>query len=369
MSWSTTFSSRSSRPVDEWVAEYSKLRPRQLQFTTKLEALLREMIQIQGVEYHLLESRTKTEASFKEKIQRSSKSYKNPLEEVTDFTGIRIIVYYQGDADIIGRFIESEFAIDTEHSERHESAPSEFGYKSAHYVISIPSKRGELLEWQEFANLKAEVQIRTVLQHAWATISHKMQYKREADVPIVLRRRLFRLSALFELADDEFIALRMASSELTESIQGQLEAGERNIPVDYLSVESFILQSPELNKLVSMATEAGFLFEGINADAFDTSGNISDLIIIIQIIGLSNLAQLESVLRDSLKWAAQYFDSLIKTMGSGWGASPEFICEIVLIAAFRHKVDIADLHERLHWDPGIAAMLIDVAEHFRNSSG
>lgn len=56
----------------------------------------------------------------------------------------------------------------------------------------------------------------TVLQHAWATISHKLDYKSEVDVPRELRRSLFRLSALLELADKEFVDLRRRTEELQE---------------------------------------------------------------------------------------------------------------------------------------------------------
>ncbi|RPJ26947.1 MAG: hypothetical protein EHM33_09705, partial [Chloroflexi bacterium] len=293
----------SPRTVDDWVVEYSKRRPLQLQFTAKMEALLRDMLLTMGVDFHLLESRTKTEESFKEKIQRSSKSYLNPINDVTDFTGIRIITYYQEDADVIGQLMESEFVVDLEHSEKRDSAPSEFGYKSAHYVVSIPAERGRLLEWRELAHLKAEVQVRTVLQHAWATISHKLQYKREADIPLVFRRRLFRLSALFELADDEFVVLKKASSELTKSIEEQLEAGERDIAIDYLSVQRFLLHSTDVVNLTSIAIKVGFLFD---EDEHEQPRGDSDLVSMMKIIGLASLAQLEAVLQDSLKWSEPY---------------------------------------------------------------
>lgn len=52
--------------------------------------------------------------------------------------------------------------------------------------------------------LKVEEQLRTILMHVLAAISHKLLYKRENDAPNVLKRKLNRLSALIELADEQF---------------------------------------------------------------------------------------------------------------------------------------------------------------------
>jgi hypothetical protein len=61
------------------------------------------------------------------------------------------------------------------------------------------------------------VQVRTVLQHAWASISHALQYKQEDDIPRALRRRLARISALLEVADEEFAELNREHNQLQAS--------------------------------------------------------------------------------------------------------------------------------------------------------
>jgi trimethylamine:corrinoid methyltransferase-like protein len=71
--------------------------------------------------------------------------------------------------------------------------------------------------------MHAEVHVRTVLQHAWAAISHSLQYKKEDDVPAALRRRLNRLAALLELADQEFTTLSAEHRALHQSRDPDME--------------------------------------------------------------------------------------------------------------------------------------------------
>ena len=99
--------------------------------------------------------------------------------------------------------------------------------------------------------MHSEVQIRTVLQHAWASVSHKLQYKRESEIPAALRRRLTRLAGLFELADDEFLALRLADSEVREKIELDVHEQRDAIPLDLVSIESWLQQTVLLGEISS----------------------------------------------------------------------------------------------------------------------
>ena len=120
--------------------------------------------------------------------------------------GIRIIVYYLEDLNKISEIIEKEFNVDYGNSinKLETLDPDRFGYRSIHYVVGISITRSSETEWRPYTNFKAEIQIRTVLQHAWAEIDHKLIYKQNREVPKDLRRKLSRLIALLELADEQF---------------------------------------------------------------------------------------------------------------------------------------------------------------------
>lgn len=352
------------------VDEFEQLRPDYTRFTSKLDTLLRDLLSAKKIEIHLLESRTKNRRSLREKLLRSAKTYKDPLKEVTDLTGLRIITYYQDEADAVAKLIESEFIVDTENSVVHASTAAEFGYKSTHYVVSLNPGRATLLEWSGLADFKAEIQVRTVLQHAWAAISHKLQYKREEDVPAVLKRKLFRLSALFELADDEFVSLRDASGAVNRHISELFAQGNRQLPLDYVSLSQLLETSPIVANLASIAAEIGFDFDFVDSPQSEDEDRdtVSDLIQLATIAGISTIEEFEGQLKASLLWAEDYlgtqFNRDKREEGTGvWFVTPPFICELILIRIAVEKIKIRDLL-RLGYAKEVGVRVIEVAKKF-----
>lgn len=363
----------SSINIEEMQAKYARLRPQYLRFTAKLESLLNDLLNAKSLGHHLIESRTKEINSFTEKITNSSNAYKNPLIEFTDLSGLRIITYYQDDAYAIGELVKSEFLIDTKNSVDHGSQLAEFGYRSSHYVVQLTEARTNLLEWDGLSEFKAEIQVRTVLQHAWAAISHKLQYKREEDIPSQLRRKLFRLSALFELADDEFISLRNASGTFSRAIDTRLTSGEREIEIDYVSLSQFLNKFTTINKLCAFAEKVGFSFEDLypDDDEDDDRDSISDLIKLAFFCEISTIAEFERIINASISWAYDYlntqFMSASNETKSSWHVSPPFICELILIHSQASKLS-ADYLMQIGWDPNIANRVFKIAQEFRQPS-
>jgi ppGpp synthetase/RelA/SpoT-type nucleotidyltranferase len=192
--------------MEAQVEKYKKLRPIYEDFNERIKDLLKSLIEENKIKYHLIETRTKSLESFKEKIERKSNKYSNPIEEITDLAGIRIIVYYQDDVARIEEIIKNEFIVDDQNSfdKGKLLKTNEFGYQSVHYVVSLSFDRAKLSEWKKYSKFKIEIQIRTVLQHSWASISHELEYKKSYEIPTILQRRLFRLASLIELDDEEF---------------------------------------------------------------------------------------------------------------------------------------------------------------------
>ncbi len=321
------------------VEQFAQRRHEYIRFTSKLETLVRDLLAAEKIEHHLLESRTKDVASFGSKVARSSKTYRDPLSEVTDLCGIRIIAYYQDQADAIGRLIASEFVVDEENSLVHAATGAEFGYKSAHFIVRLSPERAALREWQGVSTFCAEIQVRTVLQHAWAAISHKLQYKRDEDVPQPLKRKLFRLSALFELADDEFVSLRDASGIVKQEIVNQLTGGNRQLPLDAVSLGQLLVTSPTVAEICAVAAEAGFNFDPPDYDDEDESEDdrLSDLLKLAGIAGLRTVEEFDTMLADALAWSKQYLEAQFSANGGispgNWHVTPPFICELILLHA------------------------------------
>jgi ppGpp synthetase/RelA/SpoT-type nucleotidyltranferase len=354
----------------DWLAQYELVRPQYERFTEKIRLLLSDVLAAKKIQYHLLDGRTKQSSSFVEKISRSSKKYSDPLREVTDLSALRIITYYQDDAHVIGQLIEQEFAV-AESTTREGQNPSEFGYQSNHYVVRISSGRAQLPEWHELAGFVAEIQVRTVLQHAWAAISHKLQYKHENDVPAPLKRKLFRLSALFEVADDEFISLRVASGEYTQSVSKQLSVGDKSIAIDYDSLGQFLFDSPVVAELVAEAKDVGFGLGDLYDEKTQDRDTLSELVRLCGSAQISSVAELDQILNDSAVWAREYLQALfvanLATKASRWEVDPPFICVLILLSAKHSKFRLGKLIQN-GWNKDIAQLALGLAKEFNRGA-
>ena len=152
------------------MAEYDQRCSLYSDFVAKIQRLLGDLLEENGLRVHSISSRMKARANLQAKLERSEEKYLK-LRDVTDIAGIRIITYFADEVDIVASVIQKEFDIDAEHSvdKRTLLDPDRFGYLSLHYVVTLPSVRLQLTEYQRFADCKAEIQIRSILQHTWAT--------------------------------------------------------------------------------------------------------------------------------------------------------------------------------------------------------
>lgn len=238
-------------------SEYEKATANLKEFGPKLEGLIRTLLSQEGVNIHTITSRVKGKASTLRKLQRPDKE--RDLADLTDLLGIRIITYFRDDVDAVAKVIEREFTIDEQNSsdKRAALAPDRFGYLSLHYVAKLNRIRSGLAENRNFKDTLFELQVRSILQHAWAEIEHDLGYKSEAAVPQTVRRRFSRLAGLLELADDEFLDIRKELADHQRDSEEAITKGDLRLGIDRDSLSAFI-QSRRirtLDKLVAQALE------------------------------------------------------------------------------------------------------------------
>lgn len=277
--------------VDAQVQKYASMLGIYETFSSKLDHLIRSLLDANEVKYQIVESRAKTVESFREKITRPGKLYDDPIAELPDLCGSRIIVYYADDVVKVSDMIKSEFfIIEEELAHQTESLDVDrFGYLSAHYVVRLSDGREGLAEWKFSKELHAEIQVRTVIQHAWSAVSHALQYKQETSVPSRLRRRLYRIAGLFELADEEFIGIRNQREQLEKSTAAAIASGNKNIPLSATSIIQ-MLGNWEYSKQAGMeARKAGL---GISKFT-DEDGTIREIYEIASRAGITNIEDLE----------------------------------------------------------------------------
>jgi ppGpp synthetase/RelA/SpoT-type nucleotidyltranferase len=199
------------------LAEYDRDEELYERFCARIEGLLLELLEASKIKFSAVTSRLKKRDEFSKKIR--DPKYKS-ARDVTDIAGARVITYFEDDIDRVFFLIRDNFEIDIQNSidKRQAPRPDQFGYQSFHLVTLLSSPRVALPEYQVFQGLKTEIQIRSVLQHAWAEIEHGLGYKRQAGVPASVRRRFSRIAGLLELADGEFVAVRNDATTTTSKL-------------------------------------------------------------------------------------------------------------------------------------------------------
>ena len=192
-------------------------------FETKIVILIKELL-YDNVEYHHISSRVKDRNSLEKKIEKKEDKYLS-INEITDVIGCRIISFFENDVDKIVNILQTEFNVDVNNSvnKKEMIEPEKFGYVSYHIVCSLNDKRLELAEYKRYKGIKFEIQIRSILQHAWAEIEHDLGYKSSSDVPKEIRRKFSRIAGLLETADENFCEIKQSLEDYNTKIKNNEE--------------------------------------------------------------------------------------------------------------------------------------------------
>lgn len=167
-----------------------------------------------GVQVHSIESRAKTVDSLRKKASRPADDdpdvpkYSEPLRQIQDLAGVRVITFFLNTVQEAVTTLEREFTV-IEKTNRSSLVEPEakLGYQSFHLIVEFNELRSSLPEYSRYSGHPIEIQVRTILQHAWAEIEHDIQYKSVEALPSATRRRFMSLAGLIEIADREFQSL------------------------------------------------------------------------------------------------------------------------------------------------------------------
>jgi predicted RNase H-like nuclease/ppGpp synthetase/RelA/SpoT-type nucleotidyltranferase len=201
-------------PVRAAVREYAALQPVVRRAAEEFAALVTAILDDARINYLSVTGRAKGVASFAAKAARTDGNgpvFADPLAEITDQIGVRVITYVQSDVDAVADLLDDQVVVhDDRDLGRETASEGRFGYASRHLLIGLDAAREGLPDYENLRGRRAQVQIRTVLQHAWAEFEHDIRYKGtipDEHVPDFDRR--FTLAAgLLELADREFSTIR-----------------------------------------------------------------------------------------------------------------------------------------------------------------
>ena len=258
--------------------EYRAARPVLEQMQETIPARVRALLDEAGIIVASIESRIKEEKSLAGKLELKGAKY-DSLADITDVFGMRIITFYTDDVDKVASAVDRLFDVDWANSvdKRKLLEVDSFGYLSLHYICRDP----------EFP-YRFEVQMRTILQHAWANMNHDTGYKSGVEVPVEYRRNMNRLAGMLELVDEQFSRIRSEINDYRRQVQSLVASGRlEEVPLDGDSYRSFLNLRPfdNLNRRIASVNQAELQdvtllpFLGVfKAFGFKTLGDLSDLI-------------------------------------------------------------------------------------------
>jgi putative GTP pyrophosphokinase len=271
----------------------------------RIVLLIKDLLGESKIQVHTIESRTKDLDSLSKKIDKKDKYL--DLKEITDLVGIRVITYLESDVDKIDNIIRKEFEIDEDNSiDKRKLETNQFGYRSLHIVANLNRKRCQLSEYKKYDSIKFEIQIRSILQHAWAEIEHDLGYKGKSALPETQVRNFNRLAALLETADIEFDRLKDSLTKYENEVPELINSEPEKVTINQDSLRSFTLSS----KVFEKARE--YVRNECNSNFKEQKESYSDYIEKFKLFNINNIKELQNIVKelseDYLRFVEEFID-------------------------------------------------------------
>lgn len=292
---------------EDILSQYDKNENLYNDFLKYFHHIVTGILNSKQIVYQRVDTRLKERRSLEKKIELKNK-YKE-IEDITDICGMRIITYFSDDVDKIAKLFTSLFKIDEINSvdKREADDPTKFGYVSLHYIVSLNEDRTKLVEAERYKNLKIEIQIRTILQHAWAEIEHDLGYKTAGDIPADIRRKFSRLAGQIELADDEFVRIKDSMESYLQDTSNKIKSNKVEVPIDMISVKAFITSDEDYLEKLSTIRKLNIRMRPSLGEGELVNRHISHIVTMCASLDIKTIFELKNILN-------KYFDKLYQVL-------------------------------------------------------
>lgn len=242
------------------LAEYDEQLPLFRRLERIVQITLQNILDSNGLMVTAVSTRIKTRESLAGKLESKGQKY-NSLSDITDILGARIVTFYTDDVDHIAAVTEQSFDIDWENSvdKRRLHNTDSFGYSSVHYICRLPKNMVNEPDYPQLNDIRFELQLRTTLQHAWASINHDIGYKTGVEIPHFYLRQINRLAGILEMADDEFSRIRTEINDYRRRVQQLVQNGKLDdVQLDGDTFRSYLQSKPfdMLNRRIAAINQA-----------------------------------------------------------------------------------------------------------------
>ena len=270
--------------------DYRKQRDDFVTLGDVVHSMLADINKGLGFSVLAVEHRVKEERSLAGKLERKGDLY-NSLADITDILGCRVVCFLSDEVEKVCKKIEETFVVDWGNSLDKKTLLGEnaFGYLSHHYICSLPF--GD--KWpDEICGKKFEVQVRTILQHAWSAIHHDIGYKSDFGVPRDISRQFARLAGLLELADDEFVRARDNMVGYTEGVRKRIITDDADdVVINMISLREYVLHNEKMQGLIKEIADIA----GAEINVIDPESYIPQL----AFLGVKKLGDIEVMIKEN----------------------------------------------------------------------
>lgn len=255
--------------IDELGISYVEKLSLYEEYTSRIRNLVQDLVEREDIEICSIEGWAKEPVEVVRYLSAQGDSGALDLDRIADLVTVRVLLRFPEDVYKVEEIVCSEFDVDLEHSIPSSGLedPFRFGYPAVVYSLSLSESRSSLREWRKYLGLGFRLELRTVLQEAWATISPRVNLNVDSVSEKKLKRKLVRLAALLEEADEGFLSLWEEVKDVSVLVP---PVPEPSIPKEepVISAEKTFTQdelyaffndeSGILNKWSSIAIKAGF---------------------------------------------------------------------------------------------------------------
>ena len=272
------------------------------EFAARIRNLIQDLVELEGVEFYAIEGWAETPAEI---LRILSTLEEKDLAGV-DLVRVRVLLRFPEDVLKVEELVKSEFENDPKRSVPSSQLedPFRFGYPAVVYILALNDSRSRLREWAKYKDLTFRLELRTLLQEAWATIFPRVNQTVGSISEKKLTRELVLLSSLLEKADEGFLNLRRVIKD-----EALLVPPSANKPVNqsapteaeklFTDEELYMLFRDDeslLGRWNAIALEAGF--PEFTPDAEYLRDSFAHLCNILRESGINTLSEVRKFLAD-----------------------------------------------------------------------
>lgn len=208
-------------------------------YKARLQQLVQEVrliLEQQGLT-PAIKYRIKSFPAYFDKLRKLNKtSARRRMATINDFFGLRIVCPFLEDVETVSSLLAGHFEVLETECKANQHSFREFGYDSVHLAIRMETRQsGRAMPGVRNV---CEIQLRTILQDAWAEVEHELVYKSDISLPNQsIRRKLASLNATLTLSDLIFQEIRDYQKEIRQHGRKRRASVEReSLERDFIAI-------------------------------------------------------------------------------------------------------------------------------------